>query len=187
MKGILSFALVTLGTVIGAMAVARTDPAAEGWIGTWQVSGLWLVVAVVAIGAGIVLRRSALREEAEAPSPEGEGYDVLVRTIDAATKDVAEIETSLEKLQLEDLHARVDAVLSGPLTDFAAARQELSDRHGMAVYAKVLGPFSQGERFLNRAWSASTDGYLDEARDSVRAARPELEAARAALAEADRA
>ena len=48
---------------------------------------------------------------------------------------------------------------------------------GMAISAAVMGPFSQGERYLNRAWSAATDRHVAEAVTYVRKAAPVLEEA----------
>jgi hypothetical protein len=31
-------------------------------------------------------------------------------------------------------------------------------------YADVMSAFAAGERYINRVWSASTDGYVDEVR-----------------------
>jgi len=35
---------------------------------------------------------------------------------------------------------------------------------GMQNYADVMSNFAAGERYINRVWSASTDGYVDEVR-----------------------
>jgi len=34
--------------------------------------------------------------------------------------------------------------------------------HGLQAYADVMSSFAAGERYLNRVWSASADGYIDE-------------------------
>ena len=34
---------------------------------------------------------------------------------------------------------------------------------GLQAYAEVMNRFAAGERYLNRVWSASTDGYIEEA------------------------
>lgn len=33
---------------------------------------------------------------------------------------------------------------------------------GLQNYADVMSAFAAGERYINRVWSASTDGYVDE-------------------------
>lgn len=40
-----------------------------------------------------------------------------------------------------------------------------------------MNPFAAGERYLNRVWSTSTDGYIDEAHIYVTKAREQFESA----------
>ena len=47
-----------------------------------------------------------------------------------------------------------------------------------------MSDFAAGERYLNRVWSASADGYADEAMDYIDRARQQFEEARAKLAQA---
>jgi hypothetical protein len=42
---------------------------------------------------------------------------------------------------------------------------------GMQNYADVMSAFAAGERYINRVWSASTDGYLEEVRLYLEKAR----------------
>ena len=35
----------------------------------------------------------------------------------------------------------------------------------MSVFADVMNDFAVGERYLNRVWSASIDGYIDEVQE----------------------
>ncbi len=53
---------------------------------------------------------------------------------------------------------------------------------GMQRYADIMSPFANGERLLNRAWSASADGYVDEVRSCIAGARAELQKASRLLA-----
>ena len=48
---------------------------------------------------------------------------------------------------------------------FADARESLVHLFSLQTYADIMSEFAAGERYVNRVWSASTDGYEDEARD----------------------
>ena len=50
-------------------------------------------------------------------------------------------------------------------------------KFGLQSFADVMNPFAAGERYLNRVWSASTDGYIDEAHTYVTKAREQFELA----------
>ncbi len=39
----------------------------------------------------------------------------------------------------------------------------MSDQqYGLQAYADIMSSFAAAERYLNRCWSASADGYVDE-------------------------
>jgi hypothetical protein len=50
---------------------------------------------------------------------------------------------------------------------------------GMQGYADVMSAFAAGERYINRVWSASTDGYEDEVRRYIERAAGQFDEARA--------
>jgi hypothetical protein len=55
-------------------------------------------------------------------------------------------------------------LLREDLNDFANARESMKHIFGLQNYADVMSAFAAGERYINRVWSASTDGYVDEVR-----------------------
>ena len=50
----------------------------------------------------------------------------------------------------------------------------VSNKPTRRLYARVMNPFSAGERYLNRVWSASTDGYIDDAHRHMAKARDQF-------------
>ena len=48
------------------------------------------------------------------------------------------------------------------LVIFVDNRESIGHAFGLQAYADVMTQFATGERYLNRCWSASTDGYADE-------------------------
>jgi putative OPT family oligopeptide transporter len=63
------------------------------------------------------------------------------------------------------------------LDAFVQARESVAHRYGLQAYAEVMNPFAAGERYLNRVWSTSTDGYVDEAHRYIDMAREQFESA----------
>jgi hypothetical protein len=169
MKGPAAFLLITAGTLTASLAVARTDTTVDGWVALWQVSTLWAVVGLVLIAIGIVVQRTGKAASDEAARMGLAGLDALLERV---VKDADGLGEAIGTIELGALHARVDELLTGPVTDFAEGRQALIDVFGIGPYAEVMGPFSHAERYLNRAWSASADGYRDEAETYARKAGP---------------
>ncbi len=60
---------------------------------------------------------------------------------------------------------------------FVQARKSIAHSFSLQGYADVMNPFAAGERYLNRVWSASTDGYVDEAHTYISKAREQFEEA----------
>jgi len=49
---------------------------------------------------------------------------------------------------------------------------------GLQSYADVMSAFAAGERYINRVWSASTVGYVDEVRSYLERATQQFREAR---------
>jgi len=67
-----------------------------------------------------------------------------------------------ETIDVYGVKERIDGDMAEPLALFADARESMIPAFGLARYAEVMTRFAGGERMINRAWSASADGYLDE-------------------------
>ena len=86
----------------------------------------------------------------------------------------------------QQICVKIDAKLREDLRRFADARESMVHLFGLQIYANVMSDFAAGERFVNRVWSASADGYDTEARTYLgkaatqfRSARQQLETAAA--------
>ena len=61
------------------------------------------------------------------------------------------------------LRDRIDTKLRPDLTRFAEARESMVHLFGLQTYADIMSHFAAGERYINRVWSSSADGYDSEA------------------------
>ncbi len=57
---------------------------------------------------------------------------------------------------------RIDELFLEDFAMFVDARESIAHRYGLSAYTDVMSCFAAGERYLNRVWSASADGYIDE-------------------------
>jgi len=110
----------------------------------------------------------------------------LTDNIEILDKSLGNIQQNLENLcrrenDLPVYEARfeIDRLFREDLNNFAEARESMIHVFGMQNYADVMSNFAAGERYINRVWSASTDGYVDEV-------HLYLERARAQFAEGQR-
>lgn len=168
--------LLTVGFLAGAyVSVAQVDSV------NWLHYG---ICAALMLGGMFALRaaRSAALEQA------GDQHDADIAVLRSSLGSLIEKVRDFETVESDEgqltIHRRIDEELMEDIDTFVEARESMIPKLGMQRYADIMSPFANGERLLNRAWSASADGYVDEVRTCVTNARSELEKAAAQLSEA---
>ena len=152
MKNI-GFLLLAAGFLGGAYATAL-DVQEVNWL-------LFSVAAVAAIAGLIMFKRQAsahARSDTVLESNRGELRD----SINNIVADLNEL-TNGETLRGDALRNRIDLHLREDLRRFADARQSMVHLFGLQRYADIMSSFAAGERYINPVWSASADGYDEEA------------------------
>ena len=141
----------------------------------------WSIFVPAALAAilGVVLVKRHARGAATADhvltANRGELSDSLVSIV----ANLQQMVDAGERIPVADLRREIDARLRDDLRRFADARESLVHLHGLQTYADIMSEFAAGERYVNRVWSASADGYDLEARTYLgKAARQFREAAR---------
>jgi hypothetical protein len=86
-----------------------------------------------------------------------------------------------EVIETDLLRDAIDARLRDDLRRFADARETIIHLFGLQVYANLMSHFAAGERYINRVWSASADGYDAEARTYLGKAATQFRDAQAQL------
>lgn len=140
-----------------------------------------LIVTLLVGAVGIVLVRVALHRAAHSA-------EVLTANIGAIEGSLQRLVTKAETLEREQdalgvfkLRHHIDREFPNDLDSFVQARESIAHSFGLAAYAEVMNPFAAGERYLNRVWSASTDGYVDEARTYIGLSKEQFAEALAAF------
>ncbi len=171
----ISLALFAAGFVLTALVtVSHADAEGLGW----QTVN-WLHYALAgSIGlAGVIgLRRTSGETEAKHERIEGDIEDLrasLSRVVDRLDTLLQDSET----ISVYDVHLRIDEEFMDNLGTFAEARESMIPRFGLQAYADIMSLFAGGERLLNRAWSASADGYVDEAWTCIGSADRQMKSA----------
>ena len=77
-------------------------------------------------------------------------------------ENLTQLNAEKQSINPYDMRYRIDELFTDDLATFVDARESLAHAHSLQVYADVMSHFAAGERYLNRVWSASADGYIDE-------------------------
>jgi hypothetical protein len=122
-----------------------------------------LMAPVLLFGAiGLWLYRRAHHSEARAGDRLSGNINILAASLDNILANLAKINESKADLPTYEARFEIDRLFRDDLNNFAEARESMVHVFGMQNYADVMSNFAAGERYINRVWSASTDGYVDE-------------------------
>lgn len=161
---------MSIGFVAAAFVTTRQlDTIAWGW---------YAATAVVAVVGVVILRRTAGAAAADTETVRA-NIGVLEGSATKIVDRIAALNRDRDKINVYEVHTRIDAELSDLFAEFADARESMIHAIGLQEYADVMDNFARAERLVNRAWSASADGYIDEVWSS-------LGSAGEAMGEADR-
>lgn len=154
------YLLLIAGFLVAAYSTAL-DTQATNWL-------LFLPGALVGIAGVLLLKRHArgeARTEAVLTANRSELDESLGNIVNTLDEIVAAEDVPVGRLREE-----IDRRLRDDLRRFAEARESMVHLFGLQAYADIMSDFAAGERYVNRVWSASADGYEEEARRYLRRA-----------------
>lgn len=85
----------------------------------------------------------------------------LEQSLAAIVANAERLDAEKESIDPYEIRHRIDELFMEDLDIFVENRETIGDVYGLQAYADVMTHFATGERYLNRCWSASTDGYID--------------------------
>jgi hypothetical protein len=150
---------------------ARTSRLANKWS---TVKWLWYGLSMAAGLVGVVLLRSTAKTAEQDQGRVNENYSTVQSSLVALNQKIGKLDRELSSMSPEQSVQYIDEGLADHFSDFADARKSMIQRFGLPSYAEIMTQFASAERFVNRAWSASADGYMGEVKDCVTRAKKHL-------------
>jgi hypothetical protein len=158
----LSLILIAAAFLAGAF-VAVLDPVIVNW--NWM-------VPILAVGVlGLWQFRKAHHSEASASHRLSGNMETLGQSLANIRRNLEELCSRKADLPVYEARFEIDRLFREDLNNFAEARETMIHVFGMQRYADVMSAFAAGERYINRVWSASTDGYQEEVHQYLERAR----------------
>jgi len=146
--------LIGIGFV-GAVVIASIDKVVINWFAF----ALFVIAGIV----GVTLVRVAMHKHAKGEDKLSNDIGVVDKSIHSLVTNMEAFSKDKENIEVYDLHEKIDELFVEDLDSFAEARESIIHIYDLQRYADLMSHFAAGERYLNRAWSASADGYIDEA------------------------
>ncbi|MCA9671777.1 MAG: hypothetical protein KC503_39530 [Myxococcales bacterium] len=160
----------------GFLGAAFFSVSERGFV-DWRLYGACGALALIGLVLTHLSARGAARDSAQVSAD----VDVVRRGLGRLNAAIDTMWDGREAQDAHALHTRIDDELRDDLAEVAEARMALVARFGIERYADVMTRFAGAERYLNRAWSASVDGYVDEVWRSVEIARAQMQRAQSLL------
>lgn len=165
---LLGYLLITGGFLGGALtAVLETE----------DVSWTGFLVAITVGVAGVVMVRLVTRRAASQEDTLTANIQNIRESLARVVENITTLNREKESINPYDFRHRIDDLFPADLTTFTEAREAISHIYGLQAYADVMSIFASGERYLNRVWSASADGYINECHTYLEKAREQFAAA----------
>lgn len=165
--------LIAVGFLAGALVAVQNQEN--------LVDARWFVPALLIGVAGVVMARLSIRAAAREGAATQRNLETLTRSIDQLVQKGERLEAEKDEIDPYEARDRIDADFREDLHDFAEARETLGHVYGLSSYADIMSHFAAGERYLNRVWSASIDGYVDEVHEYIGRALEQFREARSKL------
>jgi hypothetical protein len=162
---ILALILVFASFLAGAF-ISVLDPRLVDWS--------YLVPTLVVGIVGLWLHRKAQHAETRAGDRLAENITTLENSLKNILGNLEKLHTRREDLPVYEARFEIDRLFREDLNNFAEARESMIHVFGIQNYADVMSNFAAGERYINRVWSASTDGYVDEVHAYLERARDQF-------------
>jgi hypothetical protein len=132
----------------------------EGW---HLIPWTWYLVSIAVCIAGIIVLRKGKSSEGQKSHQSQSSLTEIKTSLDRLITNVNLLAKETESLPPSKIAKRIDDDLADDFRVFADGRNSITAEFGLDVFADVMTQFAAGERAINRAWSASADGYIDEA------------------------
>ncbi|NNJ72167.1 MAG: hypothetical protein HKP09_03190 [Enterobacterales bacterium] len=143
----------------------------------WQ----YFIPAMVIGVLGVLIIRKADKNQATSEGVLSTNITNIEESIDRIVKNLIELNNKKADIPPYEMRFEIDKLFRDDLTLFADSRKSLGHRYGLQPYAEVMSAFAAGERYINRVWSASADGYVDEVMNYLSKAQSQFIEARDTL------
>ena len=145
--------MITVGFLAGAL-VAVLDELNVQW--------LYFIGAVSCGVIGVVIVRLGMHKDSRSEDKLTANLHDIETSLGRIVENINTLNNQKQSINPYDIRHRIDELFTQDLTTFVEARESLTHIHGLQTYANVMSHFASAERYLNRVWSASADGYIDE-------------------------
>ncbi len=146
--------LIVAASFLGGAFLASLDQTHIDWV--------TFIPVILAGIIGVVLIKRMEATEAKSSDKLHNNRRVMGESLDNIVKSLEALNGRKDSVPTYDMRFEIDKLFREDLNNFADARDSMKHIFGLQSFADIMSSFAAGERYINRVWSASTDGYVDE-------------------------
>src|SRR4030042_1738232 len=161
----IGYLVIAVGFLAGSLAATIDKEEMQ-----WGYFAAALAVGIVGVG----LVRLGVRREKRVEGKLALNIQSVETSLSRIVQNMTGLNAQKSSINTYDVRYRIDELFTEDLSAFVEARQSIAHTHGLNAYADVMSSFAAGERYLNRVWSASADGYIDEVNTYLDKAREQF-------------
>lgn len=132
----------------------------DGW---HLVNWTWYSISFLVGVAGVVAIRVGASEATQKTEETQSSLAEIKESLNRLVLNLGQLVKDSKTMAPSKILAKIDDELAEDFRTFAEGRESMTVEYGLSVFADVMTHFASGERAVNRAWSASADGYVNEA------------------------
>jgi hypothetical protein len=166
--------LIAVGFIIGALTAV-----VEKEVVRWIPYAVALAVGIV----GIIIVKMSLKKEARSKEVLTKNMESIEQSINNIIKNLKGLNERKNEIHTYDMRHKIDELFLEDLNNFVEARESISHTYSVQAYADVMSHFAAGDRYLNRVWCASADGYIDEVNEYLEKSLEQFEDSKKKLEE----
>jgi hypothetical protein len=155
------------------LAVRNAEVAGDKWA---TIQWPWYAIALFVGICGVVVLRLTQRQATTHAHKLEDDLATINDSMQHLKRKLTDLKKQKESVHVGSVLHFIDDELMPHVADFVDARESMIHTFGMQQYADVMTDFAAGERNINRAWSASADGYIDEVWASIDRADDKMQA-----------
>ncbi|HKJ67468.1 MAG TPA: hypothetical protein VKA68_05890 [bacterium] len=158
-------ALITIGFLAGSYATVLHE---------WSVNWIYFLPALIVGFLGVALLRVSAHRSDRAEERVKQNIESLKQSLERIVGNMEKLNQEKTSVDVYDLHERIDDTFIEDLNIFVEARESIGHGYTLQDYADIMSNFAAAERYLNRVWSTSVDGYVDEAHEYLERAEAQF-------------
>lgn len=145
---------ITIAAFLAGAFLASVDQEVVNWV--------YFVPVIITGVVGVYMLKSGEKAAAQNDSLLASDKQLLTDSLNNILTNLRELDGRKDKVPTYEMRYEIDKIFRDDLANFANSRDSMKHLFGLMAYADIMSSFAAGERYLNRVWSASTDGYVDE-------------------------